>query len=221
MSENLDSIIPFSKEEIDLIYVSVDDIMDKANIAGPEIALDYAAKLRAGGQARGYALAHLLWRLKQQWKSFPTDDDFEDAIWKALGYSTDTTYRYVHIWDNIFANEKVPLAAKTHLLQMPINTTYALVSPTRQGELDDEDWEEIEEATDKQAISEIISKAKGKEKKENPNLLVIILEKDGRLRCRKGQEKYEDFGFLNLEKETDSVKAAIDRLLNKGGVVRR
>ena len=221
MSEAHDSIIPLGNGEMKLVYDSVDEIMDKANLAGPDIALEYALRLRAEGQVRGYALAHLLWRLKQQWKSFPTDDDFEDAVWKKLGYSTDTTYRYVKIWDDIFANEKVPASVKPHLLGMPINTTYALAAPARQDELTAEHWEEVEQATDKQAIDEIIHKARGTEKKENPNLLVIMLEKDGRLRCRKGQEKYEDFGYLNLEKESDAVKAAIDRLLNKGGVIRR
>ena len=221
MSEAHDSLIPIYSKEMDLIYKSVDDVMDKANLMGPDIALEYGLQLRAEGQVRGYALAHLLWRLREQWKSFPTDDDFEDAVWKKLGYSTDTTYRYIHIWDNIFANDKVPASVKPHLLGMPINTTYALIHSARQGDLTDADWEEVENATDKQAIDDIIHKATGKEKKENPNMLVIMLEKDGRLRCRKGQEKYEDFGYLNLEKETDAVKAAIDRLMNKGGVIRR
>ena len=221
MSEAHDSIIPLGNGEMKLVYDSVDEVMDKANLMGPDIALEYGLQLRAEGQVRGYALAHLLWRLKQQWKSFPTDDDFEDAVWKKLGYSTDTTYRYIHIWDNIFANDKVPASVKPHLLGMPINTTYALVHAARQDELNEADWEEVENATDKQAIDDIIHKATGKEKKENPNILVIMLEKDGRLRCRKGQEKYEDFGYLNLEKESDAVKAAIDRLLNKAGVIRR
>jgi hypothetical protein len=225
---SLDQFVPYDLQEAkDEVFDKIEAVMEQALIRGPEIALQYGLELRKSGQLKGYALAHLLWQLRQNWSAFATDDDFETGIFKEMGYSTDTVYKYVRLWEDIFANDKVPDTTKRHLLGLPMNTTNLLVSSIKKGEVD---WEEVENVVDQKDVKEIVDKAKGRAPKESDRL-VLLLERDGRLRAKKGNSTYTEFGFLRRDiwsgeadsgtKEDDLRREAVGFCIEKLGVVVR
>jgi hypothetical protein len=218
--KSLDALIPYDGEAAKLlIFDEIYQVMDECTTGGyPEPALRYARFLREGGQLRGYALAHLLWELREHWRIFPTDDTFEDAVFKETGISGDTTYKYVKLWDDIFANPAVPENAKQHLIGLPVNTTYLLTSAARHNQI--EDWEEVIDATDQQAVREIVRKAKGKPLLESLRL-IYLLDRDGSLKVRKGNTHYRPIGWLILDSDDEIVNEALEDLNEKMNVVVR
>lgn len=216
----LDAMIPYNEEAAKLlIFDEIYQVIDECTTGGyPEPALRYACFLREGGQLRGYALAHLLWELHEHWRVFPTDDTFEDAVFKETGISRDTTYKYVKLWGDIFANDAVPEDVRHHLIGLPLNTTYLLSSAARHNQI--EDWEEVRDATDQQAIREIVRKAKGKPLLESTRL-IYMLDRDGSLKVRRGDTHYRSLGWLNIEADDELVKEAQEDLIEKMNVVVR
>lgn len=219
----LDQFVPLDiKEAREEIFDRVNAVIEQSLLRGPEIALQYGMGLRKVGTIKGYALAHLLWELKRNWDIYATDDDFETGVFKEMGLSTDTTYKYVRLWQDIFENQGIPDSTKRHLLGLPLNTTNLLVSAARRGEI--EDWEEVESAVDQRAIRELVKKAKGKMPSDDigPHYMV---ERDGRLRGRLGKSPYIELGFIRREAldaaEDDGSKESFQRRELLIGLVER
>jgi hypothetical protein len=209
-----------TEPELDVIK-SVDRVIEQAVAKGdPRVVLAYIGDLRRSGHVTGLAMAKALYELKSRWDSFPTDDDFVDVAMAETGLGVGTIRKYVDLWEAIFVNPKVEQKVKDALVGKPIGSLYLLAPAAKEGQLDEEDWKEAAKAPDRQAVREIVQAKRGLVGPANTTL-VLMLDRDGTLKVRKGKGHYVPFGYLNLKLEDENAKAAIERIINYAHVVRR
>jgi len=209
-----------SEAELDVI-TSVDRVIEKSVTMGdPRYALAYIGDLRRSGHVTGLAMAKALYELKIRWDSFPIDDDFVDVAMAETGLGVGTIRKYVDLWEAIFMNPKVEQKVKEALFGKPIGSLYLLAPAAKEGQLDTNDWQKAVIAPDRQAIRDIVQAKRGVVGPASTTI-VIMLDRDGTLKVRKGQGHYVPFGYLNLKLEDENAKVAIERIVNYAHVVRR
>ena len=198
----------------------VDEVLSKTIAKGdPSVALRYVYSLRRSGMVTGLATAKTLYGLQQNWTSFATDDAFEDAVLKETGYAPATTRKYVGVWGALFANETIDEGIKQALMCKPMESLLLLKSAAQEGQLNEEDWEEVAGAHDKQAIRAVVQRVRG-QRTSAANALVILWERDGRLRARRGEGRYEECGYLPKD-AAGTAADAVRRIVESSGVVER
>lgn len=217
---SLDQVMSLDQKELESAMAQVDKAIDGALQAGPDVAIGYGRRLRASGQTCAIALARLLWLLKGRWESFPTDDTFEDAVLKGMGLSQQTVDKYIRVWERVFENDTIGINDKLKLMGKPMNSLLAISAAAGEGQLDEDSVAEIISAHDTAAVKEIVRRVRGTKTSANASL-VILLERDGRLRVRRGRTGfYKEFGAL-IESDDRDVKDAIERIVRTSGIQRR
>lgn len=215
----LDQAIVFSEEDTKLIITDVTRVIEQALLQGPEVAMQAGMRLRQGGQSRALAIAHLLYSLKGHWESFPTDDTFEDAVFKGMGLSRQTVDKYIRVWERIFASDTVNDVTKKALLGKPINSLLAVSAAAADGQISEAQWKDVVRAPDTSSVKEIVRQIRGRQT-SSKNALVYTYERDGAIKYRRGGGHYKSLGFLPPTKDQDANEA-LDTLLRRAGVVRR
>ena len=215
----LDQAVMLTAAELQSVGMA-DEVLSKTIAKGdPSVALRYVYSLRRSGMVTGLATAKTLYGLQQNWSSFATDDAFEDAVLKETGYAPATTRKYVGVWGALFANDSINEGIKQALMCKPMESLLLLKSAAQEGQLNEADWEEVAGAHDKQAIREVVRRVRGLHTSA-ANSLIILWERDGRLRARRGEGRYEECGFL--PKDAAGVAAdAIRRIVESCGIVER
>lgn len=211
-----------TEAEIDVL-ASVDRVIDQSVAKGdPRLALTFIGDLRRSGHVTGLAMAKCLYELKDRWDTFPVDedDDFVDVASAETGLGVQTIRKYVGLWEAIFVNPQVEQKVKEALVGKPISSLVLLAPAAREGQLEDEDWEDAARAPDVQAVREIVQRKRGTQTSAS-STMVIMLERDGTLKARKGKGHYTPFGYLNLKIEDEVAKEAIERIVNYAHVIRR
>lgn len=215
----LDQAMSLSAPEVNLL-ADVDRVLEQARIkAEPFEALQWGYALRRQGHIRGLALAKLLHGLSRDWNSYATDMDFYDAVLNDMGVPTITSRKYVGLWTDIFANPKVEEQVKQALLGKPIEALLLLPAAARDEQLDADDWAEIANAHDKQAIRAVVERLRpGRTSRDAA--VVITLDREGFLQARKGRGKYLPIGTLRNPNDVGEVeRIAIERIIKSSGIV--
>jgi hypothetical protein len=202
------------------IYDHVNEVIEAAMRSGPDVALNYGAMLRADGHVRALQLAHLLWELKERWATFPTDDTFEDAVFKRVGYSQQTVDKYIAVWGRIFAREDIDEERKNELMGKPMNALLAISAAAGANQLNEDQWERIVQAPDVASVKEVVRAVRG-EQTSSSAAITITLDRDGYLKAKRGTGHYIPIGYLNLKVEEDFAQEAINRIVRASGVVKR
>lgn len=199
----------------------VDDVVTRAVDRGDDQELvGFGASLRQGMQVNGLSLAKLLYRWFQHAEEFGiSTDDFVDHIYANLGISPQTTKKYTIMWKTIFEDAQLDEGIYLSLMGKPIQGLLSLTAAVREEQLDEQDWEEIANAPDAAAMSEVVRKKRG-EQTSSKTRIVITMDRDGTLTARQGDDM-EAIGWLKTDCETQFGSAAVDRLLMKGGVVEK
>jgi len=215
----LDQVVMLTPAEREAVN-RVDEVMSKTLAKGdPSVALRYIYSLRRNGMITGLSTAKALYGLYSNWTSFATSDAFEDAVLKETGYAPATTRKYVGIWGALFANEAISDDIKNALMCKPMESLLLLKSAAEEGELEEADWKEVIDAHDKSGIRDVVRRVRGLHTSA-ANALVILWERDGRLRARRGEGRYEECGFL--PKSAVGVAAdAVRRIVDAAGIVER
>ncbi len=220
LASSHDQPMLLTESELDVIK-SVDKVIEKSVANGdPRLALHYIGDLRRSGHVTGLAMAKCLYETKIRWDSFPTDDDFVDVAMAETGLGVATIRKYVDLWEAIFVNPDVEQKVKDSLTGKPIGSLYLLAPAAKEGQLEPEDWKEAAKAPDRQSIREIVQRRRGMRGPANTTL-VLMIDRDGTLKVRKGKGHYVPFGYLNLKLEDENAKEAIERIINYAHVVRR
>lgn len=215
-----DQVVSLTQAELSILN-QVDTVMEKVRLSGnPRIGLQHAYALRRDGYMRGLASAKLLYHLSEEWASFNTDEHFEDAVLQDVGYATDTTRKYVRLWGAIFANPEVEERVKKALLGKPIGGLLLISSAAKEGDLEPEDWDRIIQAHDKNAIREIVKEKRGA-RTSSKSALYLVMERDGTLRCRRGNRPYKEYGRLIVGSDDIDIQQAVERTLRAPGIAER
>jgi len=213
MTDDLhDQLVRFSVEEMAQLD-KVDLIVDKAITVGdPSVAWVHIHGLRRGGELAGRAIAKTLYEIRERWSIF-AGDDFVDAASAGTGFSPQTIRKGMDYWEFV-------LRPHPELIGLPVGALHLIAPAAKSGELEDEDWEELRTAPDKEAVREIIRRKRGA-KTSSGITLVVMLERDGTLKARRGGGPYVNFGYFNLEATDLVAKQAITRVCRVSGIIAR
>jgi len=174
-------------------------------------------------QIKGVMTARLMHALWENWdwaqEEHGIEDEFVDYIEAETGYSPHTTRKYVNMWHSIFNNDAIPEEIRTTLMGKPIKTLLLLPAAASEGQLDDK-WEEIIDAPSKNDVQQIIREVRGTVTSSG-QAIVIVLERDGTLKAKKGNGHYAALGYLNPEAPGEAAQAAFNRIITAAGVVRK
>lgn len=218
-----DAIIPLKPEDYAEVLGDVDLIMADVNREGSvNIGLRYAKMYVRGMKVAGLALANLLWQLQEWWDANVTlsQDSFDDMAGAKLNLASATVRRWRRTWYWVIVHPDHDKERTKILLTKPAQGLYALVSPSKEGLMTEEAWKSAEKATNKGALEELRRELQGISV-TGDNRLMIMLERDGTIKARKGDQHYRAVGVLNIDDEDETVQAAVERITRKAGVFER
>ena len=219
MTENsLDQSITLNKEDMELLSF-VDDIVQKSREAGnPDIAFKEGYALRRRGHSTALAVAKLLYGLKEWWEHFATDMTFYDAAFHGMGYARVTVDDYLGTWEEVVL--KAPEQFRKQIMGKSLNTLKLLTAASREGQLTDEDWEEVAGAHDKSGVQDVVRRVRGTNTSAGSRI-VLTWERDGNLYARRGNSDPSHLGFLHQTSDDELVNIAVERLIRAAGVIKR
>lgn len=203
---------------------SVEQMISKSIIeSNLSIATDFIDKMRKVAQLQGIGLAMTLSRLEEAWEPVfvpaGNDGDFYDYITDTVGYSKQTAKKYIRMWRSVFENKSIPKPIRDGLMGKGVDTLLLLTAAAQDGIFDEEDWEMVERAPNKQEVRTLVRSKRG-QVSSSSTAIVITLDRDGTLKARKGTGKAVEFGWLNPS-PNEVGQAAIDRIIRAAGVVER
>jgi hypothetical protein len=217
LSHPQDSPILIRGRDADLFSV-VDQVVQNAVQEGDlYIALNAAATLRKWGQVTGLALAKLLYKLKVRWSEFFTDDDFVDAAASTVGISVQTVRKYTDIWEFVILGSPTDLMDK--FMGMPVETLWLIAPASKSGDLDEDHWSALAKSENKNDVRDKIRSIRGIVTSAS-SALVIMLNREGFLMAKRGEDEPREFGYFDLKTEDVAAGQAIERICNAAGVIR-
>ena len=166
----------------------------------------------------GLALAKSLYLIKSNWSKFSINDNFEDVLTSRTGLTKATIQRYTSVW-SMYDKGLIPELYVDNIRQMNIKSQIPIAQALDAGyEIDDEEWEELADATDFSTVNAMLRDIKGKEPRSHA--LVLMMDRDGGIKAiKKDQQKY--VGWLNISDEDEIVQQAISRITRGGGVLQQ
>ena len=205
------------------IFDMVDEIIEQSVVQGDiQPAMSLGKSLRRSIQANGLALAKLLYRVREAWEVLGDDNDLYEIIYAEMGVASSTVHKYINMWDAIFANPDISDEIKGQLEGKSIKALLLLTAAAREGEIDDETWERVSDATTSSEIRSIVRDLRGERTSSNQAIILELNMTSGILMARKG-DQYDVVGMLNvgLRQESDLIEASITRLVNSANIMER
>jgi hypothetical protein len=220
ISSSLDQPISVNMDNRDKLFELVDGYVKEAKSQNnPYIALNACKDLLEVSQLAGLALAKMFYDLKQMWEEFDVAEEFEDIAYIYLGKHPHTINRYLRVW-SMFAENKIPNEQKDAMMGMNIKSLIPVANALEQGhEIDEDEWEEIAEASDYQEVSRIIrEEVKGSDPRKNA--LILTIDKVGTIfAMQEGQQYF--VGSLEVSAEETPIQQAIHRIIDNAGIMQK
>ena len=211
MDHPLDSTVKVTEQGTALIK-KVDDMIDQALTTGnPLSILEFGAQLRQARHISGLALAKLLFRLREVWDHFDTDDKLRDVAYEHIGVSGYTYQRYIDCWEYVARD-------RSELWSKPIGGLLLCIAAAKEDQLTTKHWKQIEKAPNKATIRDLIKEVRGTTG-GGVNALRIWLREDGALQAVIGDGVYEPVGYIERSIDNKLAIAVIARFEKAGLVV--
>ena len=214
ITNSLDQPIPFKAGDI---LSQVDVVIDRAvSEKDPEIVFNAGGVLLQVNRLAGIGIAKLAFTMKDRWGEFEINEEFTDVASHYWKLSKLTIDRYIRVWE-MFDKESIPSTQKDKLLQRPMKDLVAISNMVASGyPIPEPMWEVLAEAPNNATILAEVRDIKGTEPKTGS--MIIHMERDGSLRAwRDGMGKH--VGYLNLEHQDADVEKAVNRIIDKVGIV--
>jgi hypothetical protein len=205
LTNPLDKAMTFKKQEL-AVFDQVDDVVNRCIISGnPMPAFQMGFALRRSGQIAGIALAKLLYEMRERWDSFASDDDFVSMVEAYVGISQWTYNNYIDMWEWV-ARDRPELWGK------PVHGLIKCVGAAKEEQLDEDDWNEIANADNVDAINGVIKRVRGY-KTRSASVVNLWVRRDGQIQVRIGEGPYEPIGSINRKhKLADRVLERMKRI---------
>lgn len=214
-----DLIVANKKELVDAqdFYFRLDAVMEKALATKDvELVLNEGVRLIQIGQLTGMGLAKLAFELKKVWREFGVGATFEDTIMQYWSMEKVTLNRYMQIWEmrvalqeqGISQEIREALEEKTLDEQVKISIAWASGFP-----MDETVLQKLADAESPAEVYDMVRDIKNEEPRKNS--LNIRLTRDGSLYAYAGQDSNGLYvGYLDIDSNDDTIKKAINRILN-------
>ena len=210
-----DSIVNLQKPDIDQILETAEKIVAENDTLE---TLRYVEGLGRIEQVAWFARAHILYLLLQKWDT-KQYGEFYEYIHIGTGKSPETTRRMVEIWEWVIVKPKHSKRRRNLLLTKPASGLWYLKQASKEGQLGESEWKQIELANNKQELRAIMLEVRG-EYRRGKDALKIMIEEDGILKARRTGD-FVYVGRLNVDIEDPIVTEAIERIVNSSGIFRR
>ncbi|MBE0573331.1 hypothetical protein IH575_00305 [Candidatus Dojkabacteria bacterium] len=197
------------------IFDMIDETIEQSIALGdvqPAMAMGRA--LRRGIQANGLALAKLLYKVSEAWEVFQYEDDLYEVIYTELGVAHSTAYKYINMWSAIFANPDIPDDVKQELEGKPIKALNLLTAAAREGEISEEDWERVADATTSSEVRGIVRDIRGERTSSRTAIVMEVNLTTGAIYARRGDDVQVVGMLLMSQREnSDLIDAAINKIV--------
>jgi hypothetical protein len=201
------------------ILDKVDEIVEESLQRGDVYyALNACRNVRQMAQLSGIALAKFFYLIKENWEEYGIGDNFNDTVADYVGVHPETVSKYMKIW-KMHEGKLIPEKFSEAIRQRNIKDQVPIATAVAQGyEMDEDDWQELSEASNFNEVSAKIREIKGKDPSRSS--ILIFISEDGQLYAQQEGET-EFVGFLDLEGEGLIKEKAIQRLIKGAGVMQR
>ena len=204
----------------ELVDTTVEQAISQNNIQ-PVMAMGRALKRNL--QASGLALSKLLYRAREVWELLGYDEDMFESIYAEMGISHSTAHKYINMWEAVFANPDIPDDVKEDIEGKPIKALLLLTAAAREGQISNEDWDKIAEASTSSEVRNIVRDIRGERTSSRTAMVLELNMKSGVLVARRGGERDTTIGVFNVGQRTqnDLVEAAITKIISNCGIMER
>ena len=212
----LDQALPIDD---DRILNKVDEIVEES-VERKDVyyALNVCRNLIQLAQLSGIALAKFFYLIKKHWDEYEIGDNFNDTVADYVGKHPGTVSKYMQIWE-MHETKLIPEEFAEDIRQRNIKDQVPIATAIAQGyEMDDEDWQELVDASDFNEVSAKIREIKGKE--PSRSAILIFLSDDGQISAMQEGET-EFVGFLDIEGVGLIKEKAIQRIIKTSGMLER
>lgn len=196
---------------------AVDSVLDDLNESGDLKNVDTAIDTLLGLQRfSGKSLAKLLYGTSLWWKKHRNGKSMTDHIESRHGLKKVTIDRYITVWEAI-ETKAIPEDVSVR----PMRELIPIAKTLSQGyKIEKTNWNNLVKATGLSEIGDIIRKIKKRKPKKGS--AQIYWERDGSVILWKNNKR-KNLGWLDKEafEEDADVKAAINKILDNAGVIRK
>ena len=212
----LDQSLPIND---DWILDKVDEIITESlEKKDAYFALNSCRALKQIAQLSGIALAKFFYLIKENWDEYEIGDDFDDVAFDYVGVHKATIDKYVRVW-KMHKENLIPDEFSEDIRKRNIKDQIPIAIAIDQGyDIEEDDWQELSDASDFTAVSVKIREIKGKE--PSRSALLIFLSDDGQISAMQEGET-EFVGFLNIEGAGLIAEKAIQRITKSVGMLER
>ena len=199
-----------SDNEWEEVVSDTDKVIELALLSGtPEIAFEFGRGIIREGHMKGIKLAKLFHELREIWFKLETGDRVEDAVEREVGVPKDTFIKYANAF-------KYVILVRPSLAGKPIEGLIKLIAASREGQLDENDWKELEKAHNIGAMLAVRDRVRGV-RTSGHSRLYRWRDPEGQLYCKRGPRgEIKPFGYLVLETGDEDIDAAVAATLASG-----
>jgi len=197
-------------EDDDLIneLVTVDTILSQSLLKGdPTAAFQYIRDVRSLGIRKSMGVARILYQTWVDWPLYQKagiDDDWENVAPGMSGLSLDHCRRYRDIVANIHENPEIPEGIRKAIMRKPVQSQFALMTAARDGDLDEDDWNAVINASSPTEVSAIVREKRGA-RTSSESRIIVVEERGGTLKAKQGVNgRYVNVArLLNSREDTE------------------
>src|SRR5512139_573091 len=211
-SHPLDQDIQVNQAELTYIDELFDDAVQSNS---PDILFDYLVAVKQQFQIKGLALCKTFYLLDKNWNVFMIGDNCLDTISFHTGFSRHTVERYIKVWKALLS---APKHLVTELEQKSVNVLIPVANAIAQGEeITEHTWDRVVDAPDENSVRKLLNEELDRE--ERSNKLSLYMDRQGSLWATT-KDKRKFIGSLEVDDDEDIVRAAIERITRRSGVMK-
>lgn len=213
----LDQSLP-TEHEFGWVKEKVDRSIDEAIQSGDlNKATDLVRSLIKIAKISGRELTRVLFKFKENWAVFSSEEPFEDWADRETGLHHHTIERYIRIETLLTSNTLTP-EVKKELADRNLAELFPIANMMEQGyEPTEDQWQDILRQPDENSIRTAVREIKGQEPRATA--LIISIDRNGSIWVSKENVK-KFVGSLELTDDSLIVQQAIDRIVKNTGMLR-
>jgi hypothetical protein len=213
---NLDQDLPVDSNELEKKIEAV--ILQAIEEKDVYKALNVCRTMVEIQKLSGIGLAKAIYLIKTNWEKFESDEKFEDIAFEYFGKDRHTIDRYLAV-QTMFVENSIPEEFESNIRQLNIMTQIPIAKALEQGyEIEEDEWRKITEAPDFSTVAKILREdVKGKP--PHKGSLQLFLDDFGELYAFFNDNRYH-IGMLAVDDNSDAVQKAINRIVDRAGVMR-
>jgi hypothetical protein len=167
----------------------VDDILARAvRMGDPTLAFSYVRQAKMIGQLKGLGVARVLYQTWMDWPKYQqmgVDDEWENVASSQCSLTVEQCRKYRDLVADVYENPAIPAHIKVALQSKPIESQLAVRAAAKEGDLDEDQWQEVIDAVSPAEVRSIVRDARG-ERTSAGSRIVIWEDRQHRLHAKQG-----------------------------------